>query len=209
MEVFLVKKALLLTLSILCGLPALSLHAGWHERLQALSFVWAADELNGVPAIPATSSSENYKELATPVMQAISKLKGEQKRQAHIDSAKQNTLCTAARAGILATSMCLKPLLAKYKWNSSPHIGGIQQKVEAYLPKPLTINSVLFLITCVKIANHAESAFSDWMQAQRYEKRNKEELQQHYDKAFAALAAAHRSNPFGPDEQAHMGHLIV
>ena len=202
------KKALL-TLAMVCALPISSLNARWYERMPILSSWMAVDEPDGVPGVPA-ESSEKYKELATPVIEAINKIKTEKKRQVYIDLAKQNALCAAARAGVMTFSLCLKHLFEKCKWKSPLQVGGnIQQKVESYLPKPFTIPSLLFVIATVRIANYAESAFSNWMQAQRYEKQDKEELREEYHKVLEALANAHKNDSFSLDEQVHMDQLRI
>ncbi len=93
------KKALILTLTMACALPISSLNAaGWRDYIPSLPSLpsWQAQpEPSGVPAFPESASQE-YKDTAQQVMNDLSAIKTEEKKQNLVESAKKWGLRTLA-----------------------------------------------------------------------------------------------------------------
>ena len=97
------KKALL-TLTMVCALPISSLNAGWSDWIPS----WRAEPVSsGVPEFPA-SASNLYKQAAQPVINLISPIRTEEKRQSLVESAKKWSAGAATSLGVLLMGALFK-----------------------------------------------------------------------------------------------------
>jgi len=191
------KKALL-NLAMICSLPMSSIHAGWRDWLPTLSS-WQISVPSGIFPIP-NEASQLYKNDVQPVIDTISAIKTEEKRQNLINSAKKYGLYTAA---LISTSFLThKSLKGDQSSNNDDALQVVINILSTFLKIQLHGASFIGALACASKAGY------DTLQSLRFEKGNLAELNQQYKDKLATVIANH-ANYQSAFDRTHVSHLLA